>query len=191
MDRRQQKTQNAIILAFEELISKKHYDEITVQEIIDKANVGRTTFYSHFETKESVLDSLCEDLFSHIFDEELEEETTHDFSKSAHSENNMLTHILFHLKEDKSRYKKLFVGKSSEIFWQRFKILFKEKLKDEMHNGKWRANKNLPEDLFTELYISSFVETVKWWFKNSCKEVPSQIEKYFDDFCGTQSNSLF
>ncbi len=184
MDRRQQKTRNAIISAFEILISKKHYNKITVQEIIDQANIGRTTFYAHFETKEDVLDSLCEDLFSHIFNEDLTKELTHDFSKTKHSESSMLTHILYHLKEDKLRYKKLFSGQSAEIFWERFKILFSEKINEAISKGIWKTEKNIPESLYTELYISSFVETSKWWFSNSCKETPEQIVGYFNDFCG-------
>ena len=69
MDRRRQKTRKAVFAAFEELVSKKRYAQITVQDIIDRADIGRSTFYAHFETKDSVLDAICTDLFSHIFDE--------------------------------------------------------------------------------------------------------------------------
>ena len=59
MDRRQKKTREAIFNAFCELLSKKRYEQITVGEIIERADVGRATFYAHFETKDFLLKELC------------------------------------------------------------------------------------------------------------------------------------
>ena len=68
MDRRQRKTRELIFNAFIQLLSKKHYNNVTVGEIIEIADIGRATFYSHFETKDFLLKDLCEELFCHIFD---------------------------------------------------------------------------------------------------------------------------
>ena len=63
-DRRITKTRKAIYQAFLYLLNQKDYEAITVQEIIDLADVGRSTFYSHYESKELLLDELCQSSFT-------------------------------------------------------------------------------------------------------------------------------
>lgn len=55
MDRRVRKTQSAIYSAFVSLIVERGYEAISVQHIIDEADVGRTTFYAHFKSKDDLL----------------------------------------------------------------------------------------------------------------------------------------
>ena len=100
MDRRQRKTREAIFNAFTELLSKKHYSQITVGEIIEKADIGRATFYSHFETKDFLLKELCEELFCHIFDatEDGGEKHQHIFACDAPS--SVVLHLLQHLQKN-------------------------------------------------------------------------------------------
>ena len=47
-DRRVRRTRTLLLTALLDLIVEKGYDEVTVQEIVDRANVGRSTFYTHF-----------------------------------------------------------------------------------------------------------------------------------------------
>lgn len=72
MDRRVRKTKEALYSAFVSLIVERHYDAISVQDIIDAADVGRTTFYAHFKSKEELLsfgfDRLREELGSLLRD---------------------------------------------------------------------------------------------------------------------------
>ena len=55
MDRRVRKTRDALYSAFVALVAEKGYDQISVRDILDEADVGRTTFYAHFKAKEDLL----------------------------------------------------------------------------------------------------------------------------------------
>lgn len=61
-DRRIERTQQLLRGALLSLIREKGFEAVTVQEIIDRANVGRATFYSHFDNKDDLLVSGFEDL---------------------------------------------------------------------------------------------------------------------------------
>jgi hypothetical protein len=52
---RTQKTKKFLAEALKELILEKGYDSVTIQDIIDRANVGRSTFYAHYENKEQLM----------------------------------------------------------------------------------------------------------------------------------------
>ena len=54
-DRRTQKTKKFLAEALKQLILEKGYDAVTVQDIIDRADVGRSTFYAHYEGKDQLL----------------------------------------------------------------------------------------------------------------------------------------
>lgn len=54
-DRRIQKTKKLLTEALIQLILEKEYENVTIQDIIDKANIGRSTFYLHYESKEQLL----------------------------------------------------------------------------------------------------------------------------------------
>src|SRR5215213_8734136 len=62
LDRRVQKTRKLLQDALIELVAEKGYESVTVQEILEKGNVGRSTFYAHFQDKEHLLHSILERL---------------------------------------------------------------------------------------------------------------------------------
>lgn len=61
-DRRSQRTRQLLSAALVALMGERRYDEITVQDIIDRANVGRSTFYAHYFDKEDLLVSNVTDV---------------------------------------------------------------------------------------------------------------------------------
>jgi AcrR family transcriptional regulator len=61
-DRRVERTQQLIQRAFRSLLEEKGFEALTVQQIIDRANVGRATFYAHYENKDELFASGFEEL---------------------------------------------------------------------------------------------------------------------------------
>src|SRR4029453_13749731 len=59
-DRRSQRTRHLLGEALVTLIREKDYGTITVSDIIERANVGRSTFYSNYQDKDSLLPSQLE-----------------------------------------------------------------------------------------------------------------------------------
>ena len=74
MDKREQKTITKVYAAFTSLVKSKDYANISVQDIIDEANISRSTFYAHFKTKDDVLVDVCSSIFDHVFSAHLSKE---------------------------------------------------------------------------------------------------------------------
>jgi AcrR family transcriptional regulator len=62
LDRRILKTKSALRDAMLSLMAPKGWDEMTIQEICDTANVGRSTFYVHYQSKDDLLSEGMNDL---------------------------------------------------------------------------------------------------------------------------------
>ena len=174
MDRRQQKTRQAIFYAFSSLLERKNFNNITVQEIIDEANVGRSTFYAHFETKDSLLKAMCTDIFLHVFSDDLKQE---------------ITHILYHLQDNRKNRKGLLSCDSGDIFMG----YFKEYLEQTFPIYIQEMNYNVPADYLLNHVVCSFSETVRWWITRHEQYTPEQIAAFFAQCvlkqCFTESKS--
>ena len=179
MDRRQKKTREAIFNAFSTLLSEKNYNQISVQEIIDAANIGRTTFYAHFETKDYLLKELCEELFDHIIDTAMCLPHEHYHYSCDYATDSVFLHLLKHLQENDLNILELLSSENNEIFLRYFKSNLK-KLIISQYAEKGNLNKSkLPQDYLVNHISSSFVETVSWWISHNMKETPETITEFF------------
>lgn len=179
MDRRQQKTRTAIFSAFTSLLAEKTYSKITVQEIIDAANVGRTTFYAHFETKDDLLKELCEELFGHIIGIAMDCTHTHGLYSDGSAPESVFCHLLQHLQENDKNIIALLSCESSEMFLRFFKDSLNELVRSQFINQNRKANTDIPEDFLINHISGSFVEMVLWWIKGHRKQTPEDLDRYF------------
>lgn len=179
MDRRQQKTRAAIFTAFSTLLAGKNYSKITVQEIIDTANVGRTTFYAHFETKDDLLKALCEELFGHIISSAMDCTHTHGLYSDRNAPESVFCHLLQHLQEDENNILELLSCESSELFLRYFKDSLNELIQNQFVNQNRKCNTNIPPDFLVNHISGSIVEMVLWWIKGRMKQTPEELDCYF------------
>lgn len=179
MDRRQKKTRDAIFSAFAELLSQKHYNQISVQEIIDAANVGRTTFYAHFETKDYLLKSLCEELFGHIIDTAMGLPHGHYHYSCGSKTDSVFLHLVRHLQENDRNILELLSSENNEIFMKYFKTNLRTLIVTQYAEKGLLKSAALSEDYLVNHIASSFVETIDWWVSRGMKETPETITEYF------------
>ncbi len=71
LDPRVKRTRGLILGAFDELLAQKGFESISVQDVTDKAQINRATFYAHFPDKYALLDRSI----SQMFMQEIEKRT--------------------------------------------------------------------------------------------------------------------
>ena len=179
MDRRQHKTRAAIFSAFGALLAQKSYSKITVQEIIDTANVGRTTFYAHFETKDDLLKALCENLFGHIISSAMDCSHTHGLYSDNTAPESVFCHLLQHLQENENNILGLLSCESSDLFLRYFKDSLNGLIQNQFVNQNRKHNLDIPPDFLVNHISGSFVEMVLWWLKDKKRHTPEELDRYF------------
>lgn len=168
MDRRVKKSRAAIYQAFTSLLNQKSYESLTVQEVIDLADVGRSTFYAHFESKEALLEEVCQDLFQHTF---LEREEGRDLFEAT-------AHIFQHFRKNQDKIATLLLAKNS-YFINRLKIELEHYLFPFIQKDLLRDKAQLPEAFLRNYVTSTFVETVTWWLEQRRPVDEATISRYF------------
>ena len=179
MDKRIKKTNHSLYEALGRLLSKKSYNKITIEDLLQESGISRSTFYAHFKTKDEVLVSITTMIFSHVFSHSLKEETTHDFSKaSLFDYSHLITHTLYHLHDEKALINAILSSESKDIF---LRDLRKEitPIAQRSLELKILQYRDIPEELRISEITESFVLLIEYWFNNDCKETPETLTTYF------------
>jgi len=184
MDRRQKKTRKAIFEALGKLLETKRFDHITVQEIIDTANIGRSTFYAHFETRDDLLRAMCTDIFQHVFLHALPQESDQGFSDGLANLELKLGHVLYHLRESESNLKGILGGESGELFMRHLK----QYLRELFSRYQDVFPREVPKDFLLHHLAGSFAEAVKWWMTDGAEHSPEEVAAFYMALIGQRAD---
>lgn len=184
MDRRQRKTREAILGAFSALLEKHPYERITVQEILDAADVGRSTFYAHFETKDFLIQGLCEELFGHIVDTAMGLPQEYYRCTCGVAGDSVFLHLLRHLAENDRHILALLSSPNNELFLRYFKSCLYRLVRTQLVGSGRVDAPGVPEELLVRHISASFVETVGWWLSEGRRHTPEELAGYFEAMLG-------
>ncbi|MBE7029740.1 MAG: TetR/AcrR family transcriptional regulator [Ruminococcaceae bacterium] len=176
MDRRKRKTREAIFKSFIELLEEEEFNQITVEKIITRADIGRATFYAHFETKDFLLKELLRELFDHIFETQ-KGENSHSHIFDCDAPDSVFLHLFTHLSNNDNNIRKLLSCRNNELFLGYFKQNLLKLAQNQI--SLFNKPKELPHSFMINHIASVFTETVRWWIEGNMKESPETITKYF------------
>lgn len=190
-DRRIQRTRQSLRAALLELIKEKGYDAISIEEITERANVGRATFYLHYKDKE---DLLLEE-FSEMVNEEAQalseipfsawlqslEDTTDQEKRPAPP----LLIVFEHVYENAELYYILLKSeKSSRIVERIRKISMGAIVKFVEAKAKTDPIPFLfkvPIEFFAAFISGALLSTVDWWLEERLRHSPKEVTHLFLD----------
>ncbi|WP_128655600.1 TetR/AcrR family transcriptional regulator [Paenibacillus sp. 598K] len=168
LDRRVRKSQAAIKQAVIELMHEKHFDQVTIQDISDRADVSRRTIYLHYLDKYDLLDKLIEEQIGEMraVCEQADEDADYETMGEVWFEYFERHHLFFSA---------MLASKGSPFFRTRFLAFFLEELRRPRDGGpdKGRAAIDAAEEVDDQFLGAAIVGVVEWWFKHERPLSPS------------------
>lgn len=172
-DRRIQRTRQILQEALIELILKKGFDAVTVQDIIDHANVGRSTFYAHFRDKEDLLLSGFEHLRAQL-EEHLMSESVANDSRWA-----LNLSMFQHAQSQRKLYKALAGKQGGNVALAHIQKYLFTYLHNHLKQVLSKRKKGIPPEILAQYLSSSFISLLTWWLDNDSQYSPEQMNEYY------------
>jgi AcrR family transcriptional regulator len=172
-DRRSKRTQQLLGSALVELMLDKRYDAITVQDILDRANIGRSTFYAHYKDKEDLLISEVARVMH-----ELDQYT----SALGHAPGALLPSLEFfrHVQQQRRLIHAFVWGQSVEMLRRDFQAQLRKVVEHNLlslSGGKFSSSVPLP--VAASFVANTFLLLLSWWFENDMRYSPEAMDEMF------------
>lgn len=170
LDRRVQRTRGLLRDALFTLIEEKGYAAITVQDITDRANVNRVTFYFHYKDKEDLLYSVMQALYDELAEGRPQPATLGEWTRQD---------SLFafqHIQQYANLYRVLLNDKGSmSLIGRLMDYSVGSALRVERSSLPADAKPPLPLEITEHFYAGAFVGLVRWWILHDMPYTPEQM----------------
>lgn len=171
VDRRTQRTRRALRDALLSLLVEKGWDEMSVQDICDRADIGRSTFYLHFPSKEELLRGSLDDLRGALNSYADADENITGTRPLA-----FLHGLLDHLYEQKQLCRSIFGRRSAHTVQVRFREMVTKLIAD---NLAAHAPAGWPRDATVHYLAGALVELLAWWIDSRPMRQIGEIEQLY------------
>lgn len=179
-NRRVEKTKRELHLAMISLLHERNYDSIVVQDILDRANVGRSTFYSHFRDKDELLLKGIGNLREWLRAAQTEAGKTMDkpYEKMISFSLPMFEHI--------DEFRKVIHGinqsQAGPLMMQKIGRMIAELITDASQGEFEKRRKSkapVPKEILIHYVSSTFISVMTWWLDNRNSMTPKAVNTVY------------
>jgi AcrR family transcriptional regulator len=183
-DRRSQRTRRLLTAALVELMFEKRFEDISVQDILDRADIGRSTFYGHFSSKEALLYSSLGEML-HGLELHMAEEGKAQRASDAPGGGIVLLPSLGlfrHIKQHQRLYRALFSSSSLEPVTQNLQQQLAQVVE---RNLRARADVTadrapaVPLPILADFVAGAFLTLLRGWLEGNNAYTPEQVDAMF------------
>ena len=172
VDRRSLRTRSALRDALLDLIVERGWDDIAVQDLCERANIGRSTFYTHYTNKDALLVGSLDDLRGYLRQARREggaadERVTFGFALG----------LIEHAHEQRRLFRTLVGRRSGYVVQQRFRDMVIKLVGEELPAGNAPG---LPRTAAQRWIAGAFVELLGWWIEQRSPLPPPELAAMFE-----------
>ena len=162
-DRRVQRTRELLQNALIELMGEKGYDTITVREIVDRANIGRTTFYLHYNSKDELFISCHEAMVSKFRIAPLHSLSREELLSSEAPQG--LKSAYQHLEGARAMLYTIFQGRDSLLLMRRIRDWNAQEIEENLRAVFAEPDGTIPLDLLANYLAGAQIALLHWWLE--------------------------
>lgn len=178
-DRRIQRTRELLQKALIELINESGYDALTIQDIVDHANVGRTTFYKHYVSKDDLFMS-CHEAIVHEF--QFGQHYSHPLSREellSPEAPQTMTLAYQHLDEARARLYPIFQGRDGPLILRQIRDRSAQEIEANLRVAFVEADSVIPINVLANYLAGAQMALVLWWLEKRRPHSPQNLAQTF------------